>query len=232
MLPNCLIFYQARNKSKKTGTLREEKKTTYELMLVEGADAISVLYERYGKRLFYYGANKWNVNEDDNWDLIYKTLFKVCEKIENYEFDSEKGFAAIVYKIYINYLRKHYRKQKQIGERLTFESFDEKFFDDYDNPHGNKTEKKIQKRIVDADIKMREDKDEVHNPYLIILEAELEKLEDWQRMLLLLKSQNMPYKEIGEFINRPAGQLKVYYARLKTRLTKNINEQLAQQKNN
>ncbi|MBK6985309.1 MAG: hypothetical protein IPH32_11365 [Bacteroidetes bacterium] len=58
---------------------------------------------------------------------------------------------------------------------------------------------------------------------LIILQQELEKLEDWQRILLLMRGQDMPYSKISEFVKKPENQLKVYYARLKKQLTENVN---------
>lgn len=45
-------------------------------------------------------------------------------------------------------------------------------------------------------------------------------------MLLLLRSQDMPYSEIAKFVNKPEDQLKVYYSRLKKALTKRMNEKL------
>ena len=61
---------------------------------------------------------------------------------------------------------------------------------------------------------------------LTILQQELEKLEDWQRILLLMRGQDMPYSKISEFVKKPENQLKVYYARLKKQLTDNVNAEL------
>lgn len=57
------------------------------------------------------------------------------------------------------------------------------------------------------------------NPHVAMLREELEKLEDWQRILLLMRSQEMPYSEIAKYVNKPEEQLKVYYSRLKNALT-------------
>ena len=62
--------------------------------------------------------------------------------------------------------------------------------------------------------------------HLKILQQELDKFEDWQRILLLMRGQDVPYSKIAEFVNRPEKQLKVYYARLKKQLHDQINEQL------
>ena len=53
-------------------------------------NAVSVLYTRYGKNLYGYAISKWKLNEDEAWDLIYKTLYKVLEVIDRYKFEEEK----------------------------------------------------------------------------------------------------------------------------------------------
>ncbi len=201
---------------------------TYEIMLDTGTDAVAVLYQRYGRKLYAYGLHTWKLDEDTNWDMVYKTLFKVCEKIGSYDFDSEKGFSAVVYKIYINYLRKQYRKQQQIGEYIEFEIFNESNFENIGEGAGLSTEREIRKKIHDKEVRAENLEEMPKNPKLAILEEELEKLEDWQRMLLLLKSQNMPYNDISTYVGKPPHQLKVYYQRLKNRVTKRVNERLSE----
>jgi DNA-directed RNA polymerase specialized sigma24 family protein len=63
------------------------------------------------------------------------------------------------------------------------------------------------------------------------LKNELDKLEEWERILLLMRGQNMPYGEISKYVDKPERQLKVYYARLKKQMTEKINEQLNNLKN-
>ena len=66
----------------------------------------------------------------------------------------------------------------------------------------------------------------IQNIELKILEEELDNLEDWQRILLLMRSQEIPYSAISKFVNKPKYQLKVYYARLKKLISEKINKQL------
>ena len=54
----------------------------------------------------------------------------------------------------------------------------------------------------------------------------MDKLEEWQRILLLMRGQDMPYNEISAFVNKPENQLKVYYARLKKQLLENVSAEL------
>ena len=50
--------------------------------------------------------------------------------------------------------------------------------------------------------------------------------EDWQRVLLLMRSQEVPYSEIAKYVNKPEEQLKVYYSRLKNVLTAKMQERV------
>jgi DNA-directed RNA polymerase specialized sigma24 family protein len=72
----------------------------------------------------------------------------------------------------------------------------------------------------------QEETPEISSLKMNLLKEELEKLDDWERMLLLLRSQDMPYATIAKFVNKPEEQLKVYYSRLKTALAKRMNEKL------
>src|SRR3569832_90780 len=76
------------------------------------ADAIAWLYQKYGKKLFGYARLKWKLGEDDSWELVYKTLYKVLTVIDRYKFEDENKFAGFLFKIFINYLRNHYRDTK------------------------------------------------------------------------------------------------------------------------
>ncbi|MBX7094068.1 MAG: hypothetical protein K1X56_05060, partial [Flavobacteriales bacterium] len=103
---------------------------------------------------------------------------------------------------YINYLRNYLRDNKYKPGELSLE----------ENQH-----------------ELAEDeKKENDSPQMKILNEELEKMEDWERMLLLLRSQEMSYSEIRKYIDKPESQLKVYYQRLKQRLTQRINERLSE----
>jgi len=51
----------------------------------------------------------------------------------------------------------------------------------------------------------------------------LESMEDWERMLLLMRSEGQAYSEIAKYIDKPENQLKVYYQRLKEQVAKKLN---------
>ncbi len=164
-------------------------------------DLIAELYNRYGKKLCNYALNSWHLKEDDAWDLTYKTLYKVLESFQNYKFESEEKFASYVFKIFINYLRNHYRDHQKDSEKLN---------------------------QSDIDVATLENKAELNandfagHPQMNLLNDALDQMEDWQRILLLMRSDGVAYSEIAKYIDKPEEQLKVYYQRLKEQLTKKL----------
>jgi RNA polymerase sigma factor (sigma-70 family) len=182
-------------------------KETYKIIGRNGKEGISLLYERYGKRLYSYAVYNWKLTEDESWDIVYKTLYKIIETSQRYEFESEKKFGSFVLKVFVNYLRQYYRDTKKIKENFHVTSIEENDF---------------QQGIPEQETDLKENNSEKMN----LLKQELEQLQDWERMLLLLRSQEMPYSEIAKYVDKPEEQLKVYYQRLKIAVTKRINEKL------
>jgi RNA polymerase sigma factor (sigma-70 family) len=176
--------------------------TTYDLIRKKDKLAPRRLFERYGKKLSGYAQKAWKLDEDDAWDLSYKTLEKVMKTADQYTFESEQRFSSFVYKVFINYLRNHYRDTK---------SNRPEFVDLNDDLHGAPAVPEKENKESDA---------------MKLLNEELDKLEDWQRILLLMRSQDMPYSAIAQFVDKPEDQLKVYYQRLKKQLTDTMNAKL------
>jgi RNA polymerase sigma factor (sigma-70 family) len=164
-------------------------------------ELITVIYNRYGRKLYSYAAHSWKVSEDIAWELIYKTIYKTIDSYKKYAFKSEEKFASFVFRIFINYLRNHYRDNKN-ENIFSFSGIDD----------------------VDLDSKETPAERESVNLKLNALNEELEKMEEWQRMLLLMRSEGRPYSEIAEYVSKPESQLKVYYQRLKEQITRKLNE--------
>jgi RNA polymerase sigma factor (sigma-70 family) len=185
--------------------VNQDDKLTYNVVARKDKQAIALLYERYGKRLYSYAAHSWKLEEDEAWNLVYKTLYKVLDTTANYSFESEKNYSSFIFKVFVNYLRQHYRDTKRVKEQFEIVNTDD-------------AEKHPEPAL--------EETPEVNSVKMNLLKEELGKLEDWERMLLLLRSQDMPYAEIAKFVNKPEDHLKVYYSRLKTALAKRMNEKL------
>ncbi len=173
------------------------QKETYKIISKKKRKAVDIFYERYGQKLLAYAISNWKTDEDTAWELIYKTFDSIIDNIEQYEFESEKKFSSFVLVIFLNKLRNHYRNKKRSIETISGTSLEF---------HAEPIEEN-----------QSEDSSQMKD-----LKIELAKLEDWERMLLLLRAQQMPYSEIANYVNKPQDQLKVYYSRLKQKITKSL----------
>jgi RNA polymerase sigma factor (sigma-70 family) len=183
--------------------LNKEPEEIYQLKKLDRNSFITAAYNRYGKKLYAYAITHWNVTEDEAWDLIYKTIYKIQDTCHKYTFESEEKLASFIFRVFINYLRNHYRD--------------------------NKTSKTLEwMPMDDVDLSTHEERNMLENPNknLKALNEVLDEMEDWERMLLLMRSEGRAYSEIATYIDKPEGQLKVYYQRLKEKLTKKLNGEL------
>jgi len=177
-------------------------KTTYQLFLDDREKGLKQAYERYGKKLYGYAVSVWQCDQDAAWDLVYKTLYRAADQVGNYTFENEDKFGGFLFRIFVNYLKNHLR----------------------DHP------KKVTVGLHD-NMPAEEHAAETESFKHKILRAELEKLADWERILLLTRSQGMSYAAISEYTGKPAEQLKVYYGRLKKRLEKTLGETITVKNN-
>lgn len=176
---------------------------TYTLDHLNKNDFISELYHRYGKKLYAYAIHTWKVSEDEAWDLIYRTLYKVIDSYRKHTFENEEKFASYVFRIFINDLRNHYRDHKKAAMVVT--GIEDEDLQNKPEPQAN---------------------EQTQNARMHLLREELDKMEDWQRILLLMRSDGRPYSEIAKYVDKPEEQLKVYYQRLKKLITDKIYERL------
>lgn len=177
-------------------------KETYSLLSNTNNEVVKSLYELYAKKLLAYTCKNYTIDKDDAWAIVYKTIYKIADVQSNYKFENEQKKSAFIFKTHINFLRNYFRDNKSFEKNNQEVELHENFADK--EPETNQTQ----------------------NLPLQILQQELEKLEDWQRILLLMRGQDMPYSKISEFVKKPENQLKVYYARLKKQLTDNVNAEL------
>lgn len=173
---------------------------TYIIIKRRKEKSVDVFYRRYGKKLLAYAIKNWKTDEDTAWELIYKTFDSIIEKIDRYSFDNEKKFGSFVHLSFLNNLRNYYRQQKS-----AIQIIDDQDMDDFTAP-----------------VEMDEVAEE--SQLMKELRKALSELKDWERMLLLLRAQKMPYAEIAKYVDKPHNQLKVYHARLKQKITDQIKQ--------
>lgn len=168
----------------------------------ESQKLIQELYETYALKLMAYTRkNYYNVPEDDAMNLVYKTIYRIAEVKDRYNFENELKRNAFVFKTHINYLRNYFRDSKSFENRNS-----EVEFKDFES--------------------VKEDASAHGNLKLSVLQRLLDQMEDWERVLLLMRGQGVSYSEISKFVCKPEKQLKVYYSRLKKKLLEDMNETL------
>jgi RNA polymerase sigma factor (sigma-70 family) len=205
---------------------KPQETPTYEILRHKREAAVDVIYERYGKKLYSYAVSSWRLDEDTSWEIVYETLYKAIEKIDNYEFSSEKKFGSFLFTIFCNNLRRHYRDTRKREERLSFAPFNEQNFEASKSDPELRTERQVQEKMVAASLDAYNEPEAGEDSLMQIMEACLAKMQDWERILLLLRSQDMPYGDIARYVSKPADQLKVYYQRARKKLEKLIEEAL------
>lgn len=181
-----------------------------DLLRKKDKSGLEILYVSYGEKLYNYAITRWSCTEDEGWELIYKTLEKILDRINHYEFESRKHFENFLYKVFKNNLRQLYRAKRRKGRGFTFISLSELELEDTSAQQSFNLEESF------ADYYNRESKGE----FLIMIESALKELSEDDRDILLLRAQNFSYKEIAEMLNIAADQLKVKYHRAKKKLIK------------
>lgn len=168
-------------------------------------EAVELVYKAYSSNLCAYALKNWTVEEDIVWDLIYKSVYKLISVFNDKSFDSEAQLKAYLFRIFINYLKNAVRDQltKKQGVK----------------------EVELQDQHAEA---IKESSTE--SIELKTLNSILDKLEDWKRILLLLRNQGVTYAEISKLVDKPEKNLKVYYGRLKEEVKKQLEVQLKKQK--
>ncbi|MFL5766185.1 MAG: RNA polymerase sigma factor [Bacteroidia bacterium] len=167
-------------------------------------ETVALLYERFGKKLYGYGISKWKLSEDDAWDLIYKTLYRVMDVADRYTFEDEGKLSSFIFTTFINYLRNHYRDTKAKGLVTT------ELLESHEKMSGDRRE--------------MDEEAESTSPLMRCLQKALAVLDDWQRVLMLMRAQDYAYEEISKYVSRPGDQLKTYYMRLKKVVTEKTND--------
>lgn len=180
---------------------------TLQSMTADHERFVKWLYERYAKKLLAYTLRTYLPEEDDAWSVVYKTLYRIADVAAQHEFENEYKFNGFVFRTHINYLRNFLRDTKRFEARNREIELEEH--------HAVEEEQEPASQSLPMQV----------------LQQELDKLEDWQRILLLMRGQDMPYSKIAEFVDKPEQHLKTYYARLKKQLHDAVNEHLQQIKN-
>jgi RNA polymerase sigma factor (sigma-70 family) len=176
---------------------------------------LELLYERYGRPFHKYALDRWNMGEEEAWEIVYKTLETLVLKLPSYEFENQAKFDAFLFKVFVNFLRQRHRemRSKQLPQLEFFDMDKEFVLPGY-------VQEALTKRAFDDYY----GSEVLENPQLRLLKASLEQLTPVDKDLLLLRAQNYSYDEIAALLGIENKQLKVKYHRAKEKLINLLNE--------
>lgn len=192
------------------------------------------LADLYQNLLLSEGVGVFEMVQEDAEELVSDVLLTVVQKIHSFEFKrGEADFHLWVMAIFRNRVRDFVR-HRAISEGLEV-TFQESSLDDDEEYSGAERDvvAEIVRRYQDS---LRDDSDGLRSEAgekLRVVTETLEKLENWEKVLLRCRALDVPYEDIAEYTGKPVKQLKVYHARVKkkfvTMLARRFPE-LAQQK--
>lgn len=197
-----------------------------EYLIKQDSKGLEMLYNSYGSKLYGYALKKWHLEEDDSWDIVYQTLYKLVEVLPRYKFESQNHFNKFILTVFINFLKEHYRKNKHQYEEILDPVDTEIERQQDDGYEDEETEEKIDDSSIWIEpevLKEYKENDTYENPKLKTLKQALAKLDEVDREILLLKSQHFDYEEIAGMLKIDKKLLKVKYFRAKERLIKLFN---------
>ncbi len=177
---------------------------------------LELLYTLYGGKFFSFAVEKWDLSEDEAWDVVYQTLETLILKLSQYEFESKKHFENFIFKVFTNFLRQYFRSSRKKESYIYFEYINQDVPADNKYSLNEQAEIEIDKKDFDDYYKY----EDIENPKLIALQNALKKLSELDRELLLLRAQNFTYDEIAEFLKIDNNQLKVRHYRAIQKLMK------------
>ena len=181
---------------------------------------LKTLFDQYVDKLYGYAVTNWGMNEEDSWELISDTFYRLIDAVNEYEFESQKHFENFLFKVFKNNLRQWYRKQQSEKQHITIVSLEETLVEGGDSDE----------QLLEAEEALKEldynnsSPDISENSKLVLLEEALDGLSAFDKDLLLLRAQNFSYRQIADYLNLENNQLKVKYHRAKKKLLNQIVE--------
>jgi DNA-directed RNA polymerase specialized sigma24 family protein len=180
-------------------------------------DIAERLFTQYGNQLLNYGIKSWSLSEDEVWDILYDTIYSFINSYAEHNLSSAKRIEALVWTIFKNKLRDKYRQKKRIERHYQEVAYSE------ERLSGNTDMQESIWFKYSAQILIEE---KSGDPILSKLETILDNLKDWERQLVICRANNIPYADIEEMTGKKADSLKVYYQRLKKRISQDLIENI------
>jgi RNA polymerase sigma factor (sigma-70 family) len=183
---------------------------------IKGKDPASMemLYDTYGRQFYTYCIKKWECDEDNAWDIVYRTLETLVLKLDRYEFVSQAKFDGFLFRVLMNYIRKSFRSVR-VQQGLMLEPVD---FNEDQLP------REVDEQLTRDAFERYYRDEEIENPAILEMNDALAQMDTEDRDILLLRAQNYSYEEVGSFLGIDAENLKVKYHRAKKKLIQLMTE--------
>jgi RNA polymerase sigma factor (sigma-70 family) len=189
-------------------------------------EGLKTLFEGYGQKLFGFSVTHFHIDEDEGYDVLYKTIETVGKVITRYDFSSENHFANWLFKIHKNNILQLLRSKK--SKEQEFQTVD---LSDWENEvkelEDDDFELDIFKPVIEQISSINPyDSSSKNNKLFLAMQKALQQLNEVERELLLLRMNNYSYDEIATMLNIENNQLKVKFIRAKAKLQKKTLELL------
>jgi RNA polymerase sigma factor (sigma-70 family) len=201
-------------------------KEILELISQKEKKGLEALYASYGQKFYTYAINKWLLNEDEAWEVVYQTLDTLVLKLSKYEFESKTHFDNFIFKVFTNFLRQYFRSHRKHQHDIVYVDFN------LDNSHDGDANS-IETNNIEKDESILEIDDQsfnnyysseiIENPKLLALRDALGQMDKTEKEILLLRAQNYSYDEIALMLKIENNQLKVKHHRAKIKLMQLLN---------
>ncbi|MEP6676766.1 MAG: sigma factor-like helix-turn-helix DNA-binding protein [Ferruginibacter sp.] len=196
-----------------------------DLLTKKDKTGLEALYASYGQKFYTYGVKKWFLNEDDAWDVVYKTLETLVLKLPEYEFESQSHFDNLIFKIFVNFLRQTFRKNRKNQQNKVY-------LEDLENNPDEETDEEELGETMETQLDRQSfeqfySSGKIENPKLLQLKEVLADMNSTDRDILLLRAQNYSYEEISGMLKIENNQLKVKHHRLRKKLLELLNYKIA-----
>jgi len=181
-------------------------------------EGLKILFKEYGQKLFGFSINHFHLDEDEGYDVLYKTMETVGKVVSRYEFSSENHFANWILKIHKNNILQLLRTKKSKEQNLQIVDFsnwenEAKEFGDEDFELDRF--KPVLEQI--SSINTFENSSQ-QSKLMFAMQKALQQINDTDRELLLLRMNNYSYNEIAEMLGIENNQLKVKFNRAKAKV--------------
>ena len=183
-------------------------------------EGLTALFKGYGQQLFGFSVTHFHFDEDESYDVLYKTMDTVGKVITRYDFTSENHFANWLLKIHKNNILQLLRSKKSKEKSIHIVSFIDWQNEAKDLEDENLNLENFEQTIEQISSVELYENSSKNNKLFSALQKALEQLSEIDRELLLLRMSNYSYDEIAKMLGIENNQLKVKFNRAKAKVEK------------